>query len=150
MNCKKIENILLTDYIDGNLKGEALRGVEEHLAACERCRGLAGRAVSSGDLLKAAGMQSPPGDLWNKIRAGIISEEARPGILERVVDPLRYFFTHLKPVVAAVAVAVLVVFTLTMARPPVEQDDIMGLASLDEEVDESEYNFGTPLEEYFL
>lgn len=159
MNCKKAEEMILTDYIDGNLKDEALREVEEHLAACQYCRDLAVRAVSSRRMLKSAAREVPPEGLWSKIRAEIISEETKPGFFDRIFDQARYFFGHLRPAVAAAAVAAIVIFVLTTARlVPVgspfsgmtAHDDILEITSVGEESDDSEYGFGTAVEEYFL
>ena len=38
MDCKMMEEAILTDYTDGKLTGRSLKEVEAHLASCSRCR----------------------------------------------------------------------------------------------------------------
>ncbi len=38
MKCHKIQNILLTDYADGQIADNLRRQVDEHLVRCKACR----------------------------------------------------------------------------------------------------------------
>ncbi len=158
MECRRAEELILTDYIDGNLKGEALGEAEEHLASCERCRKLAGEAAHAGKALKAIKREEPPQGLWYKIRAEILSERTQPDTVRQILNSARYVFTHLRPAVALAAVAILILFVLTAIRlsPPggtalnaTLQDDVLAATSLDD-WNGTEYDFGTSAEEYFL
>ena len=61
MNCRKIQKLLMTDYIDGELKEKMRIKILNHLAACEECRQfektLQKETVS---LFKAAEKKTPP------------------------------------------------------------------------------------------
>ena len=151
MKCEKIEDLVLTDYIDGNLKGEALREVEAHLEACEKCRALADEAISAGKIFSAAGKEEAPAGVWRRIE-----DEIRP---VREAPRLRYFFTHMRPAVVMATAAVIILFILTAPRimpgrntvtGGVTQDDILTITSLGDGQDEAESDFGTATEQYFL
>lgn len=159
MNCKKAEDIILTDYVDGKLAGEDLRKLEEHLALCEKCRALAREAASAGKAFKAFQKESPPAGVWHKIKAEIGPGRSHGAALGGILDSTRYFFTHLKPAIAITAAAALILLVLTTARlVPTRsaasngavQDDILTRASFDKGWDEPGYDFGTSAEEYFL
>ena len=158
MNCKKIEELILTDYIDGNLKAEALREVGAHLASCPNCRKLAAEAVSAGKLFTGLKKEEPPADLWYKVRAEIAAERGQP-VVARALDSVRYFFKQIRPAVAIAAAVVLIFFILTVTQlmpgksmipGAVYQDDILVTASLNNGWDEPEQDFGTSAEQYFL
>jgi len=82
MNCKNIktmlndmQNILMTDYIDGELGPEQLKIAEEHLGSCSDCRQF------KEDLLKNAVIPFysiekavPPAYIWQNISNGIIEK----------------------------------------------------------------------------
>ena len=60
MNCGEIE-ILLADYVDGNLHGEQKSAVEAHLAECAACAELArDSAAAVGFMERAAVVEAPP------------------------------------------------------------------------------------------
>jgi anti-sigma factor RsiW len=153
MECKKMEEVILTDYIDGRLEGAALKEAEEHLALCAGCRGLAQGLASVADLLRSARREEPPARIWEKIRAGIMIPERKPALT---------FFSRARPVfaMAAAAAAIAVIFIavgpvfLKQVSPAIEQYDILSLvvsdANGDANGDASDYDMGTPAEEYFL
>ena len=77
MDCKKMEEIILTDYIDGKITGARLKDVEAHLALCSRCRALASElALVNAEFRKAKHME-PPAEVWEKIRAEVSAGPAR-------------------------------------------------------------------------
>jgi anti-sigma factor RsiW len=60
MNCGEIE-ILLADFVDGNLHGEQQSAVETHLAGCVACAELArDSAAAVGFMERAAVVEAPP------------------------------------------------------------------------------------------
>jgi hypothetical protein len=60
MNCGEIE-ILLADFVDGNLHGEQQSAVEAHLAGCAACAELArDSAAAVGFMERAAVVEAPP------------------------------------------------------------------------------------------
>jgi negative regulator of sigma E activity len=61
----------LSDYIDGELAGDELHAIEEHLEGCESCRGILAelrRVIARADALPD---HAPSEDLWTAIAARI-------------------------------------------------------------------------------
>jgi len=149
MDCKKTEEVIFTDYIDGKLEGGALREAEGHLASCAKCRGLAQELASIGASMRDAPREEPPARIWEKIRTAITVPER---------EPARAFFTRARPAFAfaALAAAVLAVFIavrpmfLKQVSPAEEQYDILSLSVSDANGNGTNYDMGTPAEEYFL
>jgi len=64
MHCEKIE-ILLTGYIDGELKGSDLKKVEGHLAECPRCQKLVGDYQRLKEVTAKMKFKEPPQEIWD-------------------------------------------------------------------------------------
>ena len=64
MHCEKIE-ILLTGYIDGELKGSDLKKVEEHLAEFPRCQKLVGDYQRLKEVTAKMKLKEPPQEIWD-------------------------------------------------------------------------------------
>ena len=149
MDCKKMEEVIFTDYIDGKLEGGAFREAEEHLASCAKCRGLAQELASVAESLRNVRREEPPARIWEKVRAGITVPER---------EPAWAFFTRARPAfaMAAVAAAILAIFIavrpmfIKQVSPAQEQYDILSLSVSDTNGNGSDYDMGTPAEEYFL
>lgn len=157
MDCKRMKETILTDYVDGKLKDDALREVESHLGSCPECRALAEEARSDSLLLRAAPRHEAPPRVWDSIRAamGAVPEKKRLawGIWER----LRALLSHPRPVfVMATAVALLLFALVAVRLMPgsgylengTEEYDIFSVSSINGGDDET--GFGTTAEYYFL
>lgn len=155
MECKRMEERILTDYIDGNLKGPALEEVESHLKTCASCRALASEVKAAGGLFKAASRENPPPYLWSRIRSGIEAGDlARVTFGEAVIERIRYSLAHLKPAVVMASAAVIALFILAAVRfAPYQdyamQDEIVTMTYINGEDDDG-YDFSTAAEEIFL
>jgi anti-sigma factor RsiW len=118
MNCKQAEQILLTDYPDGELSGAARVAIQDHLQVCAHCRTFEQR-VRVGALLpfKAPGDLQPPEGLWQDIAQSIQAAPARPFWAEKYIwGPLRFILVHPRPAFAAATFVVVVSLTLAMMR----------------------------------
>ena len=159
MNCKKMKELILTDYIDGNLKGRALEDVELHLKSCPSCRALAQDLRAAGKLFRAVGQEATPSGVWHNILAEISAVPVRSHFAEDALAYVRYYLSHLKPAVVMTSAAVLLLFVLAAIRlmphkdyleTTIAQDDILAISYTSDEEDASEYDFGTPAEMFFL
>jgi len=159
MNCKKIEELIFTDYVDGNLKGHVLEELEAHLRSCPNCQKLAGELESTGKLFRESSRKKAPAGLWYKIRAEISAKPQATRVMEGILENVRYHLSHLKPAVVILSTAVIILFILTAVRfmphndyskTGIGQDDILGIYYMNGTSDESEYDFGTPAERFFL
>ena len=159
MNCKRMEKLILTDYIDGNLKGRALEDVELHLKSCPSCRALAQDLRAAGKLFRAVGQEATPSGVWHNILAEISAVPVRSHFAEDALAYARYYLSHLKPAVVMASAMVLLLFVLAAVRfmphrdyleTAAARDDILAISHTGDEEDESEYDLGTPAEMFFL
>ena len=161
MNCKNARDIILTDYIDGDLKVRALGGVEEHLKACPACRGFAEDAKKSSALFKNPIRKDPPPEIWSNIRTEISRKAYRPGFIQEALEKMRYILPNFRPAVVAISAAVVLLVAAAAVRfvsignyaeTIQARDDIIAMVSINGNADESEsgYDLGTPAEVYFL
>ena len=75
-NCKKIKELVLTDYTDERLDKASRDKVEEHLSQCVACQNFA-REVKSNLIMpfEKVSRQEVPGHLWSKIQQKIQQEQ---------------------------------------------------------------------------
>lgn len=64
MGCEEFE-ILLTGYIDGELKGSDLKRFEEHLAECPRCQKLVRDYQRLKEVTAKMKFKDPPQEIWD-------------------------------------------------------------------------------------
>jgi anti-sigma factor RsiW len=158
MECKKAKGIILSDYADGLLRGHALEELEAHLRSCPQCRSFASDIVSAGKLFRSHGRETAPAVVWERIRAEIVSAMGKPGVLGAALDRVRQGLSGLKPSVAAVTAAALLVFLVVAARVMHERSDYLSAIAAEGIVpteylygaNGSEYDMGTSVEEFLL
>ncbi len=159
MNCKRMKDLILTDYIDGNLEGRALKDVERHLGSCPTCNALARDLKAAGKLLRATPQEEVPSGIWHNIRAEISTASAKLNFPETVLMYARYYLSHLRPVVVIASAAVLLLVILTAVRlmphrdyleTLAAQDDILAISYIGDEENQPEYDLGTAAEMFFL
>jgi anti-sigma factor RsiW len=167
MNCDKIREIIMTDYIDGELGDEARALVDAHIAGCKGCREfLTSVQKTAVTPFKDIKKEAPPERVWHKIRASIEEKQA-VNPLNDIIDALRrLLYGHRKQVLAFATAAIIIVMAVFAGRLPLmytadtktsantymqDQADFMstlnggGAATYTEEA-----GLGTGVEEYFL
>ncbi|NQT32735.1 MAG: anti-sigma factor [Candidatus Omnitrophica bacterium] len=86
MKCKKIRDIILSDYTDGELSSDRQKLIEDHLKGCPACREfleeLTGGIVTP---LRESGHVKPPAEVWNRIERAI-GEKEKSGAGETLLD----------------------------------------------------------------
>ncbi len=130
MRCKRIREIILTDYVDGTLKGDGLREVESHLGSCAECRRLAEEARSASSIFKAAPRHEAPPGVWNAIREAISTGPVksrtvpplggagawvRRRFAADILEGLRYILLPPRPAFVISTAVALLLFALTVA-----------------------------------
>jgi anti-sigma factor RsiW len=156
MDCKKAEDIILTDYIDAKVTPQVLKEVEAHLASCSRCSALAARLKSVSAALRQAERIEPSAEVWEKIRSEIGEKTPQVVFSPGFFEPIRIFFTRLKPAMVITATAAVILVVLTVARIAPHkgiktiQDDMISLVTLYENGTSTGCDFGTSVENYFL
>jgi hypothetical protein len=122
MRCDKVRELLLTDYIDGELDPDTLEEVKKHLEGCVSCRELEKElAEEVVGPLRESGIKQPAEEVWVNIK-GRIEEEAENPLID-VLDRLRETFTYKKPALAIVSVMVmLIIVSVPIAKYYYERD----------------------------
>jgi hypothetical protein len=167
MKCEDVKELILTDYLDGQLGKEQKTQIEKHLAICSECKEyelLTRAAVVEpfNDLEK----HNPPEATWNKIREQI--EEERPqyepeNSFADLILRIKEFLYIPKPafVVTSILVLLLVGITVITLKPdnqkvvqvnPESQIECINylMTVFDQEGANGNDDFGTSIEDYFL
>jgi len=105
MKCEEIKEIL-SSYVDGEARSDERLLVEEHLAACAGCRGLARRMR-----IVAAGIEKTEGVVPPDFRETLFARMEREGLLPRRRSLFAYSIRWAAVPLAAAAVLALFVLT---------------------------------------
>ena len=164
MNCKRIQEFIITDYIDGQMGNKQKSLIDQHLAQCHACAGYLGsiKRVAVNPFVNAS-KDVPDQLLWARIKQTIQEEQKQqleaslmPNFWERI-----RLTVHIPRPAFALATIVTMIFMigstgqLFFSAPVVKisgQDQVAYLSSL---IDEPfEMNNGndsqTPIEKVFL
>lgn len=147
MRCKKIQEMLKLDYLDGVVNPVQKNRIEEHLAACAQCSRLAEELKAQHQLFRAVERKKVPESLWFKIRDAIIwervnQESAVPRFLLRPVPALVTVF-------AATAFIFVLTATFINFNKSNVREGLQGY-SLNGDNEVFLHDLGTNIEEYFL
>jgi len=165
MNCEKIQELILTDYLDGQMPERQKQCVEQHISGCFRCREFLKRARETAvEPFTHAGKDIPPEFIWFRVRESIIAEKERaactvPGFLEKLKSRFQVFSPY--PVIGMVIMVIFIIGIVTQSKmfttarvKSDAQEQAEYLVSMAEMSPENSMNektgFGTVIEEYFL
>jgi anti-sigma factor RsiW len=165
MKCSQIQDLILTDYLDGRLEGAPKDRLEAHLSTCTGCREFEETARKTVfEPFSMAEKPAPAETVWHRIKKEIEAEQpavSRP--LTGLARTIRSFFSARKPALAlATAMTVLLVSVMILRTPP-EKPERAGI-NIEEEISYVGYllegsnqfsangngGLGTSIEEYFL
>lgn len=161
MNCNRIQELILTDYLDGIIKEGPKKQVEDHLARCPQCLEFARTARKTAfESFERLEKTEPPAHLWSRIENAIM-EENRPVVDQSPswIERLKLVFANPRPVVAFVAVLALFIAAGTVRQFEIQKtadssqsiEYFVSLIEPSTEVSSSETeDFGTTVEQYFL
>ena len=164
MNCNRIKELILTDYMDEEAPVEVQNEVKLHLEICSSCRQFEQslREIVSQPLRKIEAAH-PPEEVWQRIKQTIEEEQAEqyePSLLWRAGDFLRRNFLLKKPALAfSTAVTVILIMVLSWQVPLRRQGSVKDYLQEQSEVMlslnrplngglEKELNLGTTIEQY--
>ena len=159
-NCKVIQDLILTDYIDGEVDQVTKQKVETHLLTCAQCRELVGEVKENLVVpFKRAARETVPDHVWTSIKNQIEEQQhSSAGVgnfLERFIESLS--FTKLVPVLASFMILILIGSTaihhqrIQQAKEKEQGEYLVSLFGSMENFSEAENNNGeTLIEKYFL
>ncbi|MFH2012338.1 MAG: hypothetical protein ABIJ37_06540 [Pseudomonadota bacterium] len=167
MNCKKAKNLILTDYLDGYIKGKAKNAIEDHIEQCNDCReffAIARKAVI--EPFDGIVREKTPEFVWQNLRATIQKGRKRKYYNPAKVLLERLQFLTLVPKPRLVFVSVLSIFlivvmsirfsTVKQNQEPTKmtsdkQNDYLYLMDYSNiSANNGSIGYGTDIEEYFL
>ena len=164
MSCKRIQEFIITDYIDGQM-GDKQKGlIDQHLAHCHACKGYLDSIRNEAVNPFVNATKVVPDDfLWTQIKKTIEQEQQQQvenSFISDFWERLRSAVHFPRPAFAVATVATLV-FMIGLTNQLVmnnqmmkinTQDQVMYLSSLiDEPVGTNNGNdLGTPIEKVFL
>lgn len=123
MRCREAKDLILTDYVDGELSEGRGREIKRHLNTCASCRAF--EANAHKNISAPFGLinkEEAPQYLWEGIRERIYSKDkARFGVISDTVESIRWALAPLfripRPIVAFAAAAMIIVGLLAVIRP---------------------------------
>ncbi len=158
--CDHFKDLLLTDYIDGELDKDLAGSLESHLLDCGDCRAFLKEVKNNAALpFTQARHQPVPAELWDSIRQNIEHENQATDPMGDFIEKLKglVVFPRLVPVFASLVIMFLAgSVTLNTIHVQQAKDKNQGeyLVSLLEPTGaltpSDSSDSGTPIEHYFL
>ncbi len=166
MNCKNIQDLLLTDYLDGQLEEEKKKTFDDHLNSCFDCREFA--LVAQNNIMQPfinAENLIPPDHIWEGIKKTIEEkpEPLRFGFWTSFWNSIKESFLFPRPAYALAGILVIFVVIMTLnsmnlerqqktnheSEKEIEYITYLAKNTLDVSVDQNG-GYGTAIEYYFL
>ena len=155
MNCKKIKELLLTDYADGCMEANDLTDLNKHLSTCAQCNEYKERLFS--DIINPLRAQScvhVPSYLQAKVRSAVYNESSKRHNMFSILN-LLHGWKGVASMCGLFVVALLLMYTPNKKAENVSNEHINYISetvygeNLQANNSES-LNFGTAVETYLL
>lgn len=111
MKCERVKELLMSDFIDGEVGKSLKMEIEGHLETCANCKKVEEQirkiAVKPFEVLEKT---SPPEEVWQRIKGAIEEKrevEVAPGLLERFRLLLARQYAYVVPAVSFVVLIML-------------------------------------------
>lgn len=158
--CDYFQDLILTEYIDGELDKNILGVLEGHLLDCSDCRALLREVKDSAvNPLKLSVRQPVPGELWDAIKQGVEEKNNAASPWVDFIDNIKglFVFPRLVPVFASLFLMFLA-GSVTLNNIQIQQtrDRDQGeylislLSPAGPSLASESSDTGTPIEHYFL
>ena len=159
--CDHFKDLILTDYIDGELDKNSADGVERHLLDCAHCRAFLKEVQDNAALpLRQASQQPVPVELWGAISQRVYANLMnKPSLVADFTEQFKGWvvFPKVVPVLASLVLMFLagsVAFNtiqVRQARDKEQGEYLVALLSSTGASSPSDNNEGaSPIEHYFL
>jgi len=162
VQCKKIQELLQTDYLDGELTQEDAQLIKAHLGQCSACSGLEKTLQAQRMLFQGVKTQPVPERIWNNISDAIVTERLKQpeGLISGILERLRgLIFVRRPAVVLATSFFSVIIMLAFFANLAIQRQAVLSKQNAAEEIagySSSAENgnvlddLGTNIEEYFL
>lgn len=164
MNCKNIQKLITTDYLDNELDAESKQHIEQHLNACQNCREFAEtvRATVKQPFEQHKYLR-PPQSVWQAISEGLPGKQKHEqSLLARIGYELTNIFFKRRMALAMATTMFTVVIVAGLLVRPLDKKAALEsyfreqaasysyLHNTNGDFNAEVVDFGTALEEYFL
>lgn len=156
MKCRKIQEILKSDYLDGELSSRDQEAIKAHLAQCAQCRKVEEGLQSQRSLFQGAVRQPVPERVWQNIRESIVAErlaKERRSVLGMMGD---YIFAP-RPALVLASGLTMLIFVMFFAGSVIQRKQASNGTNNQERTEITNsvsdilmYDLGTDVEKYFL
>jgi len=165
MNCEKIKELILTDYIDNEMNDVERTRLNVHFARCPGCKEFFETVKNT--VVKPftnAKKIEPPGFIWYRVKEAIMAEEQKKlGFVARLLEKLKAVFYIPRPALAMSTIMVLAVIVVLMTTLKFSNKEALE-TNREDQAEYSTYSietpvsvllnndegFGTLVEKYFL
>lgn len=163
MKCKEIQELIMTDYIDGEMSDELYKEVKKHVDGCVQCKQFEQTVRQTAvEPFKKAPIVTPPESVWINIK-DTIQHEQEKGRFANIRERLIGSFRIKKPVFAVAVITAAIFVAVLLTRKTSNNRDMVNsyleeqigfIAELDSEgerfLDEDDIDFGTVIEEFLM
>lgn len=161
MNCERIQDLILTDYLDDQMDKSQKKYLEEHLSNCPQCMEFLQTVRKAAvEPLRNAEKLNPPASIWSNVEESILAEQqGKTNVLVNFFEKLGWGTPIPRPAFALASVIVLVLLVGTMTEYKIQQEAstkeqieyLDSLANPSEGLsDNGGQGFDTSVEKYFL
>ncbi|MCU0666951.1 MAG: zf-HC2 domain-containing protein [Candidatus Omnitrophica bacterium] len=161
IRCGKIQELLKTDFLDGQLNPREKQSIDGHLKQCPECRSLVKELQAQRALFQSAESKQIPERVWENIRGAIITERLNreEGLSLGAIKRLRDLLFKRRPAfILATSFSAIIIFAVIftgliqnkMALSKQEAAESLAGYSLSAENGYLLNGLGTNIEEYFL
>ncbi len=162
--CDHFKDLILTDYIDGELDKNLAGSLENHLLDCSDCRAFFKEVKDNAAIFPVSCSanvlhQPVPAGLWDTIKQSIEHENQASSPLADFIAQLKglIIFPRMVPVFASL-ILMLLAGSVTLNTIQIQQAKakdqgeylVSLLSSTGHSVPSDNNDFGTPIEHYFL
>ena len=124
MDCKKIQELIMTDYLDREASATVTNQIKAHLAACADCAAFERTVLRTAvEPLKNIEPVQPPAQVWQRIQEAVKKEQPVYAVsfLDRLFDFLRESLIVRRPAYAFATVFTVILVTVVYFRSPFRQ-----------------------------
>ena len=111
MNCDKIKDIIVTDYLDKEVNEKILRSIESHIKECRSCCQFENRLkLKAVDPFKELKVSAPVNSVWVNIKNNIKHDQRlqAEGLLAVFIHKVGVLFSIKRPVFAVLTLMVVI------------------------------------------
>lgn len=160
MSCKEIQELLLTDYIDGEVDTATRERIERHLLDCPSCLEFARAAQAAMEPVSQTAVKEVPAHVWNNIEQKLDQPAGQFNLdwVNKIGFVLEGLISQPRRAAVFAVILVVAVSGLTVIKNAARQGSVSKVAENQPVeyfaflVEEEDLNggYGTAIEEFFL